>query len=44
MIQIKNQITGQDANIKESDLRELEDKYDFKFPDVIKQFYLHLNP
>lgn len=43
MIQIKNQITGQDANIKESDLRELEDKYDFKFPDVIKQFYLQYN-
>ena len=43
MIQIKNQITEQDASIEESDLRELEDKYDFKFLDVIRQFYLQYN-
>lgn len=43
MIQINNQITRQKANIEESDLRELEDKYDFKFPDAIRQFYLQYN-
>lgn len=43
MIQIKNQITEQDASIEEPDLRELEDKYDFKFPDAIRQFYLQYN-
>lgn len=43
MIQIKNQITGQEASIEESDLRELEDQYGFRFPDVIRQFYLQYN-
>lgn len=43
MIQIKNQITGQEASIEESDLRELEDQYGFSFPDVIRQFYLQYN-
>ena len=43
MIQINNQITEQDASIEEPDLRELEDKYDFKFPDAIRQFYLQYN-
>lgn len=43
MIQINNQITGQEASIEESDLRELEDQYGFRFPDVIRQFYLQYN-
>ena len=43
MIQIKNQITGQNVSLEESDLRELEDEYNFKFPDAIRQFYLQYN-
>lgn len=33
----------QKANIEGSDLWELEDKYDFKYSDVIRQFYLQYN-
>lgn len=43
MTQIRNKIIGQNACIREQDLRDLEREYNFKFPEDIKQFYLKYN-
>lgn len=43
MIQIRNNITRQNAEIDEQDLRNLELTYSFRFPEDVKQFYLKYN-
>ena len=43
MIQIKNKIIRPNACIEEKDLRDLEQGYNFIFPEDIKQFYLKYN-
>ena len=42
-MQIKNTVTKSDKAIEERNLRDLEDKYGFKFPQDIKRFYLQYN-
>lgn len=44
MLLINNKVTGKEkTSIEESDLLDLENKYNFKFPKDIKQFYLQHN-
>ena len=43
MIQIKNKVIRPNACIEEKDLQDLEQEYNFKFPEDIKQFYLKYN-
>lgn len=43
MLQIKNKVIRQCEGIKEQDLQDLEQEYNFKFPEDIKQFYLKYN-
>ncbi len=42
-MQIKNRIFSSEKSIEERDLQDLENKYGFKFPKDIKQFYLQCN-
>ena len=43
MQELKNRITGRYTEITEQDMIELETKYDFKFPECLKGFYLKYN-